>query len=375
MADKPNIYYFFPLASIGGTESVHADVMKALKDFPSTTYIRYRGNVWKGQAYAKSSEGLKEGEAMVPSFSQYSSVFFASKWLEAPRFGRWIRKAFIRRLAKKINSGNSIVIFWHRESIETILPFIHDDIPVIDIVHNNNNDLFPDPEYLNNDLVPRLTKRVLVSNGLMRWINPLYAEAGYEKYKKRILTIEHTVNVPSEPIAKNNSKLEVLFVGRDAVEKRLELIEQIATECLKEDLPVHFSIIGPDKKTDTENLSWIGPLTDRTAIEEFYTASDVLLLTSSSEGFPKVIAEAMAFGCIPIATKVGGIPEHITEEMNGILTDPADCVNESVQWLKELLKAPEKKDQLSQNAYLYAKEHFGFEDFQRKWQELINELS
>lgn len=374
MGSKTHIYYFFPLASLGGTESVHTDVMKALKDYPSTTYIRYRSNVWKGQAFAKSQQGLTAGEAMIPLFKQYTKTHFASKWLEAPRFGRLIRKWFIQRLAKKINAGNSIVILWHPESIDYLFPYLAPHVPLIDIVHNNSNNDTPDAHYLNNSLVPRLNRRVLVSKGLMRWIDPLYVASGHEEYYDRIRFIEHAVNVPSNLPRKDNEFLEVLFVGRDAIEKRVELIEEIARKSKAEGLNIHFTLIGPDKKPNTEKVTWIGSVSDRANIERHYSKGDVLLLTSSSEGFPKVVAEAMAFGCIPVVTNVGGIPEQITHLQNAILTDPEHCVEESVQWLKELVIDPEKKAELSRNAYLYAKEHFGFEDFQSKWQLLINEL-
>jgi len=75
--------------------------MKALNDYTSTAHIRYRSNVWKGQTYAKSQQGLTEGKAMIPLFNEYTITHFASKWLEAPRFGRLIRNWFIQLLAKK----------------------------------------------------------------------------------------------------------------------------------------------------------------------------------------------------------------------------------------------------------------------------------
>lgn len=53
---------------------------------------------------------------------------------------------------------------------------------------------------------------------------------------------------------------------------------------------------------------------------------DVLVLPTSwqTEGYPGIITEAMSVGLPVISTRIGGIPEMITEEENGILVPPTD---------------------------------------------------
>ena len=51
--------------------------------------------------------------------------------------------------------------------------------------------------------------------------------------------------------------------------------------------------------------------------------ADVLVLPSYSEGLPMVVLEAFGSGCGVIATKVGALPEIVTEEV-GILVKPGD---------------------------------------------------
>jgi glycosyltransferase involved in cell wall biosynthesis len=48
----------------------------------------------------------------------------------------------------------------------------------------------------------------------------------------------------------------------------------------------------------------------RPAMGALYTTAHVLLLPSTSEGWPKVLSEGMAYGVVPIASSVGAIPEY-----------------------------------------------------------------
>ncbi len=59
-------------------------------------------------------------------------------------------------------------------------------------------------------------------------------------------------------------------------------------------------------------------------LSEIFALIDIFVLPSISEGFPFVILEAMAANKPVIATNVGGVPEIITNNINGILVEPMD---------------------------------------------------
>ncbi|MFT3837800.1 MAG: glycosyltransferase family 4 protein [Myxococcaceae bacterium] len=55
-----------------------------------------------------------------------------------------------------------------------------------------------------------------------------------------------------------------------------------------------------------------------------YADADVLALPSLSEGTPRVLVEARAFGCTVVASRVGGIPSSVEHEADGLLVPPGE---------------------------------------------------
>ncbi len=64
----------------------------------------------------------------------------------------------------------------------------------------------------------------------------------------------------------------------------------------------------------------------RDDVAELLTLADVFVLPSESEGFGRVLVEAMAMGCPVVATNVGGIPDIVLDGETGLLVEPANPV-------------------------------------------------
>ena len=56
--------------------------------------------------------------------------------------------------------------------------------------------------------------------------------------------------------------------------------------------------------------------------EIFKKSHFFLLPSSASEGFPKVIAESINFGCIPIVSNISSIGQYIHDQKNGFISNP-----------------------------------------------------
>jgi glycosyltransferase involved in cell wall biosynthesis len=82
---------------------------------------------------------------------------------------------------------------------------------------------------------------------------------------------------------------------------------------------------------------FVGAFTSREELTRIMAGTDIFLLSSILEGQPLVIVEAMAYGCPIVSTNVGGIPELITDGVNGLLCPPQEpqCLAEKIKLLAD----------------------------------------
>lgn len=66
-------------------------------------------------------------------------------------------------------------------------------------------------------------------------------------------------------------------------------------------------------KNSIPNIEFVGQKTSKELLN-IYNESEIFCLTSDSEGFPKVVLEALACGCTVVSTKVGSVPTIFGEE-------------------------------------------------------------
>jgi glycosyltransferase involved in cell wall biosynthesis len=72
----------------------------------------------------------------------------------------------------------------------------------------------------------------------------------------------------------------------------------------------------------------------------FVRAFDVYAMASLHEGLPLALLEAMALGCPPVATRVGGINAVIDDAVNGFIVEPRDPATQAQRIVSLLKDAP-----------------------------------
>jgi len=133
-------------------------------------------------------------------------------------------------------------------------------------------------------------------------------------------------------------KLSFCFVGRlekdKGVERIIEALIMLSNEEKSRVNEVHLVGNGNElayfkslAKNSGVNIIFHGFLSRHDVFEIYKSSHFFLMPTTASEGFPKVVAEAMNFGCIPIISNISSIGQYVQHNKNGFLIDKVTSKN------------------------------------------------
>jgi glycosyltransferase involved in cell wall biosynthesis len=103
---------------------------------------------------------------------------------------------------------------------------------------------------------------------------------------------------------------------------------------------------------------------NRSDVADILARADVFVLSSTSEGLPLSILEAMAAELPVVASSVGGVPEAVEDGDTGLLVPPRDPLRLAAA-LERLLVDPALRHRLGSNGRERVREHFSLEAFQQ----------
>jgi glycosyltransferase involved in cell wall biosynthesis len=147
----------------------------------------------------------------------------------------------------------------------------------------------------------------------------------------------------------------LLYVGRLSAEKEIDRIKPVlqaipgARLALVGDGPYRTEL---EKEFADTPTHFVGYLTGKDLAAAFASA-DAFVFPSRTETLGLVLLEAMAAGCPVIAANAGGIPDIVTDGVNGYLFDPQDEYG-AIGATQRLLNSPHTRDLLRRNARLEA---------------------
>ncbi|NEO99706.1 MAG: glycosyltransferase family 1 protein [Symploca sp. SIO2E9] len=149
----------------------------------------------------------------------------------------------------------------------------------------------------------------------------------------------------------NPEKPLLLYVGRLSPEKEIErikpILEAIPDACLAlvGDGPHRSALEKYFAGTSTHFMGYLIGLELATA----FASADAFIFPSQTETLGLVLLEAMAAGCPVVAARSGGIPDIVTDGVNGYLFDPKDHRG-AIAATERLLKGQQERETLRQNA-------------------------
>ena len=117
--------------------------------------------------------------------------------------------------------------------------------------------------------------------------------------------------------------LKTLWVGARYIrDHEIAYIDTIKETCL--DKGCSFKRFEESDQSDPSTTAQFVMMDIQSEVLRFYMAADVVVVPSLNEVLPLVICEAMAFGRPVICSKIDGIPEAVTDGVEGFLVPPGN---------------------------------------------------
>ncbi len=353
-----SLFFVFPFYQVGGGEKIHADIVNCFADQKPWVVFGDRSKDSKFKPlFQKSGARLFD----ISSLTKNRLTFHICAGALA---------ALINRHSNAVVFGSNTQIFYH------VVRYLRPSVRRIELLHAFGGGV----ERLSLRVVPQIDTRVVSNPKTFQDLEEQYAANNVSsEFIKRVVIIGYQVPIPEHyPQKPENNPLKVLYVGRGAEEKRVHLVGKAAARCHEIGIPVEFTLVGDVTGTvdveDRKHCIFAGEIAEAAQLERLYDEADILVLTSSREGFPMVIMEGMAHGVVPVATSVGGIPFRIKHNVNGMLIGDDDedrIVCSAVEILQELASDRALLRRLSHTAYEYAREHFSPATFCETYRQLI----
>jgi len=364
--DPFEILFIFPFYHTGGAEKVHALI----------------ANTFKGKKglilFTRKSVDDRYLEKFKASGHQIIDI---SKYTDNKLF-YWNNLVFRGIVADMVNRQSSKPLVFNGQSNfgYKLSAWINNSIKQIELIH-----AYCSFSWIRVPFIPYYSSTVMISRYAIEEHRLQYQQLGIPDFEfNKIHYITNGIAIPSnldKPTHQGNH-LKVLYVGRATEEKRVNLIASIAKEAAVNNLPIQFSMAGNIKnEIDPSYHSYIhfyGAVNNEETLYQIYKEHQVLLMTSSREGFPISIMEAMASGCTILSTPVGDITYHVKHNQNGYLfssvTDEERIRTEAIHFLTSLINNPEQINATAKLNQEYARREFDLPIFEKRYVTLFEKI-
>jgi len=174
----------------------------------------------------------------------------------------------------------------------------------------------------------------------------------------------------------------VATVARLQPEKGLDILVRAFAELAPKHPTARLAICGSGREVKLQLRAMIAELGlgervlmcgFRKDVPAVLAATDVYALPSRAEGLGFSLLEAMASGCAVVASRVGGVPEIVTDGQDGLLVEPENPVALAAA-IARLLDSPELRKRLGAAGRATAQERFDTRHLVGQVEELYRSL-
>ncbi len=178
--------------------------------------------------------------------------------------------------------------------------------------------------------------------------------------------------------------VRLLFVGRISEQKGLptliDALEAARRQCHRAfmldiygDGPLKAKLSRQINEKGLQDIVRLHGWVTRDELRMVYRGADAFVLPSYSEGLPMACLEAMASGLAVVATRVGGTPEVVKDDENGILVDPHDH-NQLADALVRIITDPALRRSYGACSRRIAETEFSWETVARQYLDLLEQV-
>ena len=241
--------------------------------------------------------------------------------------------------------------------------------------------------YYRKWVIPSMDAAVGASSKSLTEMVSFYGFKGKNRPIPRAINLSHFEGFPSKENSRTQLSIEndafvLIFLGNFTTQKRPDRFVQIVS-LLKPVIPNLKAIMvgdGPLRISTEEQISKLS-LDDvisckgyQSDVRPFIVSSNVLVLTSDTEGMPGVVLEAAGMEIPSVSAQVGGIKEFIDEFETGITVN-ADAIDDYVKQILYLFNNPEKLESIGKLAKDKLVKNYGLEKITKDYIEFLTSFS
>lgn len=223
---------------------------------------------------------------------------------------------------------------------------------------------------------------VSVDTNTISWLRSTYAKS-LKEHPVDMQYVPNYVDLETyKPVERDSTEtIKIIFPRRCSPERGFWLVYKVLPEILKRYPNVVFDFVGfihtPDIGNAIEDLKKRFPkqvyhyFVDAAEMYKVYQNADISLIpTLYSEGTSLSCIEAMACGNVVISTNIGGLPNLILDNYNGILINPVE--KDLMNALDKVLKNDVFREDLRTHAVEVAKV-FSKAMWEKRWEEFLKQ--